>query len=411
MVDPGRPIVVCAMMTVDNLTDLLMKHLQGSLSDSEQELLSQWLSQSERNRSLFGSINDEEQLRLLVLSYYQEEAEDNEAIILSKIRQKIGAVTPVRRIGVLRRWGWVAASVLLAVGIGGYLLQNREKAVPVTAEKQADILPGREGAVLTLADGSQVVLDSLGNGVVATQNGTQVLLKNGELAYTSGAGSAAAVYNNLTTPKGRQFQLILPDGTKVWLNAASSLRYPTAFSGRSREVAVSGEVYFEVAKNAELPFIIHVNNQMSIQVLGTQFNVNAYSNEAAIKTTLVEGSLKIISGASAAGGPFVVLQPGQQAQVGNVPAQQAIKVLKNADVDKAVAWKSGLFNFEDSGLEEVMRQVERWYDIEVIYEKGIPDIRFGGKLSNDVSLSGLLKSLEDSEVHFRIEGRKLIVLP
>lgn len=401
-------------MTVDKLTDLLMKHLQGSLSDSEQDLLSQWLLESERNRLLFESINDEEQLRQLVLSYYEEEAEDNEAIILSKIRQGIGAATPVRRIGVLRRWGWLAASVLLAAGIGGYLLQNRKAATPV-AETQADIPPGKEGAVLTLADGSQVVLDSLGNGVIATQNGTQILLKNGELAYTTGAGSDAPVYNNLTTPKGRQFQLILPDGTKVWLNAASSLRYPTAFSGSNREVAVTGEVYFEVAKNAHQPFIIDVSNQMKIQVLGTQFNVNAYSNEAAIKTTLVEGSLKIISGASAAGGSFVVLQPGQQAQIGNTAAdvstQQAIKVLNNADVDKAVAWKRGLFNFEDSGLEEVMRQVERWYDIEVVYEKGIPDIRFGGKLSNDVSLSGLLKSLQESDVHFRIEGRKLIVLP
>lgn len=394
-------------MTVDKLTDLLMKHLQGNISDSEQALLSHWLLQSERNRLLFESINDEDQLRKLVLSYYEEEAEDNEAVILSKIRQKIGAVTPVRRIGVWRRWGWVAASVLLAVVIGGYLLQNRKEAAAPIAEKRADIPPGKEGAILTLADGSQVVLDSLGNGVIATQNGTQVLLKNGELAYTTGAGSDAPVYNNLTTPKGRQFQLILPDGTKVWLNAGSSLRYPTVFSGSNREVAVTGEVYFEVAKNAIQPFIIDVSNQVKIQVLGTQFNVNAYANEAAIKTTLVAGSIKILSGTSTP----AVLHPGQQAQIGHDTGQQGIKVLNNADVDKAIAWKSGVFNFEDSGLEEVMRQVERWYDIEVVYEKGIPDIRFGGKLSNDVSLSGLLRSLQDSEVHFRIEGRKLIVMP
>jgi ferric-dicitrate binding protein FerR (iron transport regulator) len=252
------------------------------------------------------------------------------------------------------------------------------------------------------------VLDSLGNGVIATQNGKQVLLKNGELAYAGDAGSGEVVYNNLTTPKGRQFQILLPDGTKVWLNAASSLRYPTAFSGSNREVEVTGEVYFEVAKNAHQPFIIHLNNKTKIQVLGTQFNVNAYSNEAAIRTTLVEGSIKIVSGASAAGGP-VVLRPGQQAQINNAGGD--MKVMNNVDVDKVTAWKSGLFNFEDSGLEEVMRQVERWYDIEVVYEKNIPDIRFGGKLSNDVSLSGLLRSLQESEVHFRIEGRKLIVLP
>lgn len=395
-------------MTADKLTDLLMKHLQGSLSDSEQELLNQWLLQSERNRLLFGSIHDEEQLRQLVLLYDEEEAENNEALILSRIRQQIVDETPVRRISLLRRWGWVAASVLLAVSIGGYLLQHRKEAAPV-AKMEADILPGREGAILTLADGSQVVLDSLGNGVIATQNGKQVLLKNGELAYAGDAGSGEVVYNNLSTPKGRQFQILLPDGTKVWLNAASSLRYPTAFSGSNREVEVTGEVYFEVAKNAHQPFIIHLNNQTKIQVLGTHFNVNAYSNEAAIRTTLVEGSIKIVSGASAEGAPSVVLHPGQQAQIDN--AKGGMKVMSNVDVDKVTAWKSGLFNFEDSGLEEVMRQVERWYDIEVVYEKNIPDIRFGGKLSNDVSLSGLLRSLQESEVHFRIEGRKLIVLP
>jgi transmembrane sensor len=396
------------MMTADKLTDLLMKHLQGSLSDSEQEQLNQWLLQSERNRLLFGSIHDEEQLRQLVLLYDEEEAENNEALILSRIRQQIVNETPVRRISLLRRWGWVAASVLLAVGIGGYLLQNRKEAAPI-AKMETDILPGREGAILTLADGSQVVLDSLGNGVIATQNGKQVLLKNGELAYAGDAGSGEVVYNNLTTPKGRQFQILLPDGTKVWLNAASSLRYPTAFSGSNREVEVTGEVYFEVAKNAHQPFIIHLNNKTKIQVLGTQFNVNAYSNEAAIRTTLVEGSIKIVSGASAEGGPSVVLHPGQQAQINNAGGD--MKVMNNVDIDKVTAWKSGLFNFEDSGLEEVMRQVERWYDIEVVYEKNIPDIRFGGKLSNDVSLSGLLRSLQESEVHFRIEGRKLIVLP
>ena len=409
------------MMTITNLTDLLMKHLQGSLSDAEQEQLTQWLLQSDRNRRLFESINDEEQLRLMVLAYHQESAEDNEAIILSKIRREIGSA-PVRSMSRLRRFAQVAAVVLLLAGIGvySYLLLNRKSASSpaVVAEKPADILPGHDGAILTLSDGKQVVLDSLGNGTIATQNGTQVVLKNGALAYTTGTGSAEPLYNNLTTPKGRQFQVILPDGTKVWLNAASSLRYPTVFSGRNREVAVTGEVYFEVAHDKTKPFIVNLPPSTGsvgggrIEVLGTQFNVNAYSNEAAIKTTLVEGKLKIISGASTAGGPSVVLKPGQQAQLSNTaPLQQVITVLNNADVDKAVAWKSGFFNFEDARLEEVMRQLERWYNIEVVYEKNIPDIRFGGKMSNDVSLLGLLKSLQAMEVHFRVEGRKLIVLP
>ena len=412
------------MMTITNLTDLLMKHLQGSLSNSEQEQLNHWLAQSERNRRLFESVNDEEHLRQLVLAWHQEVEEDNEAIILSKIRAGIGsgrAIAPVHRIVVLRRWGWVAAFLLLLAGIGGYLLLIRkaDSSPAAVAEKPADIPPGKEGAVLTLADGRHVVLDSLGNGVIATQNGAKLLLQNGALSYAKEAGSIAPVYNTLTTPKGRQFQLILPDGTKVWLNAASSLRYPTVFSGGNREVAVTGEAYFEVAHDKTKPFIVNIPPSTGggrIEVLGTQFNVNAYFNEAAVKTTLVEGSLRIVKSETANGNPqSAILKPGEQAVlVAHLPAGRQgspLTIDHSPDVDKAVAWKKGFFNFEDASLEEVMRQLERWYDIEVVYEKNIPDIRFGGKMSNDVSLSGLLKSLQEMEVHFRIEGRKLIVLP
>jgi transmembrane sensor len=425
------------MMTINNLIDLLTKHLQGNLSGSEQEQLSQWLSQSERNRRLFESVNDEEQLRQLVLLYREEEEENNEAIILSKIRQGIGAeitMAPVRRLSKLWRWGRVAALVLVLAGVGGYgyFLLNRTKSLPteVVAKKPADIPPGHEGAILTLANGNQMVLDSLGNGVIATQNGTQVSLKNGALAYTMDAGQAAPVYNNLTTPKGRQFQLILPDGTKVWLNAASSIRYTTAFTGNERSVDITGEVYFEVNKaiggnGHKKTFVVNILPPTGrgagggrIEVLGTQFNVNAYANEAAIKTTLVEGTVKFGYQSATGNRQSAILKPGEQAVLthdSRLPNGTLVKagftIHDHADIDKAVAWKSGLFNFEDASLEEVMRQLERWYDIEVVYEKNIPDITFGGKMTNDVSLSGLLKSLHDMDVHFRVEGRKLIVLP
>jgi ferric-dicitrate binding protein FerR (iron transport regulator) len=286
--------------------------------------------------------------------------------------------------------------------------------VVVKTATPADIPPGRDGAILTLADGRQVVLDSLGNGVIATQNGTQVELKNGELAYNKNAGVVVPVYNNLTTPKGRQFQLKLPDGSRVWLNAASSIRYPTAFSGKDRRVAVTGEAYFEVAHDKTKPFIVDIPSTTgepggsSIEVLGTQFNINAYDNEQSIKTTLLEGSVKIVKRQTANGKENpVILKPGQQA----VLHDAQLTIHDHADIDKALAWKNGFFNFEDASLQEVMRQLERWYNIEVVYEKNIPDIRFGGKMSNDVSLSGLLRSLQEMEVHFRVEGRKLIVLP
>jgi transmembrane sensor len=408
------------MITIDNLTDLLMKHLQGNLSDAEQEQLSHWLSQSERNRRLFESINDEEQLRRQILLFHQDGAEDNEAIILSKIRQQIGnnPVIPARKIHTLRRWISVAAIALVLAGIGGYfLLNNKKDAAPVVVKTPtpADIPPGRDGAILTLADGRQVVLDSLGNGVIATQNGTQIELKNGALAYNKDAGSMAPVYNNLTTPKGRQFQLILPDGSRVWLNAASSIRYPTAFSGKKRQVAITGEAYFEVAHDKTKPFIVDIpsttggSEGSSIEVLGTHFNVNAYDNEQAIKTTLLEGSVKIVKRQTANGKENpILLKPGQQAIAS---ANSPLTIDHSPDLDKAIAWKNGYFNFEDASLQEVMRQLERWYDIEVVYEKNIPDIQFGGKMSNDVSLSGLLQSLKEMEVHFRVEGRKLIVMP
>lgn len=330
---------------------------------------------------------------------------------------------PVHRVHFMRKWGWVAASVLLLLGIGAYLwmADAKKTAAPAAMVHAGTIAPGKNGAVLTLADGSQVVLDSLGNGTVATQNGTQVLLQGGGLAYdASGAGTGEVAYNTMTTPKGRQFQVTLPDGTKVWLNAASSLRYPTVFTGDERRVKVTGEAYFEVAHNSKMPFKVDVNGQAAVEVLGTHFNINAYDNEVAIHTTLLEGSVRVayatINNASLAPAA-VTLKPGQQAQIvhgaasSNGGGSQKIKVINSVDINKIMAWKNGLFNFEGVSLGEIMRQVERWYDIEVTYEKGIPNVEFEGKMTRDVPLHDLLIMLERSDIHFRMEDRKLIVLP
>ena len=414
-----RSIVMVLMTHNQHLIDLLTGHLRGQLTAAQQEQLSLWISQSDRNRLLFESIDDEEQLREMVLLYHQEETENNEAIILQKIKQGLGGSIGMATIKELPArsswaWGWVAALVVVTAGVGGYFFLDKNEKQETVATNQQDILPGKDGAILTLADGTKVVLDSLGNGVVATQNGTQVVLNNGSLAYSQDAGKTGSVYNQLSTPKGRQFRLVLPDGTKVWLNAASSLRYPTVFDGNIRRVEVTGEVFFEVAQDHRQPFYVNVDHKAQIRVLGTQFNVNAYSNEASIKTTLVDGGIQVRPGADSDSSSFVTLKPGQQAEIkpaGSNTRLQPVHVLNNANIDKAIAWKSGLFNFEDASLEEVMRQVERWYDIEVVYEQGIPNFIFGGRMSNDVSLSGLLKTLKESEVHFRVEGRKLIVMP
>lgn len=314
---------------------------------------------------------------------------------------------PLRRApSFFRRWSWAAVLIPVLVAIGIYFLVagRKDREQPPMQAKAADIAPGRNGAVLTLADGSQVVLDSLGNGVIATQKGAKVLLAAGRLSYTPLPGEGVD-YNRITTPKGRQFRLVLPDGTAVWLNAASSLRYPTSFTGKTRQVEVSGEAYFEVAENANMPFHVNVNGNINIEVLGTHFNVNAYENEQHINTTLVTGRIKVSTGTTNA-----ILKPGQQAQAGQGSATD-MKVLSNADIEKITAWKDGLFNFNGATLQEVMRQLERWYDIEVVYEKGAPNITFWGKMTKDISLNGLLIGLQQSEVHLRLEGRKLIVLP
>lgn len=407
------------MTNNQHLIDLFTGHLRGDLSANQQEQLNLWISLSDRNRLLFESIDNEEQLREMVLLYHQEETENNEAIILQKIKQGLGGSTGMAAIKELPArsswtWGWVAALVVLSASVGSYLFLNKKGKQESVAKEQQEIIPGKEGAILTLADGTKVVLDSLGNGVVAMENGTQVVLNNGSLAYSQDAGKAASVYNQLSTPKGRQFRLVLPDGTKVWLNAASSLRYPTVFDGNTRRVDVTGEVFFEVAQNHRQPFYVNVDQQAQIRVLGTQFNINAYSNEASIRTTLVDGGIQVRPGADSDSSSFVTLKPGQQAEIkpaGSKTRLQPVRLINNPNIDKAIAWKNGLFNFEDASLEEVMRQIERWYDIDVVYEEGIPNITFGGKMTNDVSLSGLLKTLKETEVHFRVEGRKLIVMP
>jgi ferric-dicitrate binding protein FerR (iron transport regulator) len=234
-----------------------------------------------------------------------------------------------------------------------------------------------------------------------------VVLKNGQLTYDAvGQASAEISYNTISAPRGRQFQLVLPDGSRVWLNAASSLSYPTAFSSRERSVKINGEAYFEIARDEQRPFKVNIDDETGIQVLGTRFNVHAYPEEAYIKTTLLQGSVRMINGQQQA-----LLAPGQAAQIPRGAASQPIQIINNADPGKALAWKNGLFDFEDTSLEEVMRQLARWYDIEIVYETGIPPIVFGGKISRDMMLSDLLKVLDDSEVHFRTEGRRLIVMP
>ena len=308
-----------------------------------------------------------------------------------------------RRQTVIRRIRWSAAAASVILLSTALLFYSRHSSKPVrpdsVAAHQIDALPGRKGAVLTLADGQTLSLDTLSNGTVAQQNGKAVLLNNGSLSYQH--GNANAVYNTLSTARGREFQLVLPDGTKVWLNAASSIRYPTAFNGDERKVEVTGEAYFEIAQNENQPFIVSLNGGSSaVKVLGTRFNVNAYADEKILRTTLAEGAVLVTTG-----GQEARLHPGQQAGIRSQQIQ-----LTNVDVAQVIAWKEGLFSFKDVPFDEVMRQLSRWYDIDVVYEEGVPDINFEGELGRDVSLSKILFFLERVGVHYHVEKEKTIVI-
>ncbi|HEY0176147.1 MAG TPA: FecR domain-containing protein, partial [Pedobacter sp.] len=268
--------------------------------------------------------------------------------------------------------------------------------------------PGGNKAVLTLADGSKISLTDAVNGALAEQAGITVnKTKDGQLIYTVSKirpGTDSAAYNTIETPKGGQYQVILPDGTSVWLNAASSLRYPAFFTGNERKVQLEGEAYFEVAKNPAMPFRIVSKGQVA-EVLGTHFNINSYQDEPGIKTTLLEGSVRVLNSRSHTA---VLLKPGQQSNT----AIDGTTTLRNVNPEQYVAWKSGKFIFADANIESIMRQVSRWYNVEIEYKGDISKEKFGGRASRFTNVSELLEILElTDQVHFDIHGRRIIVMP
>lgn len=309
-------------------------------------------------------------------------------------------------------WLGLAASVLIILG-GAYFISDKKEyaiakedsssSVGLTTEKSAKILPGGHHAVLTTSDGKAIILDSMPNGLLTQQGNTDVKKLGGLLEYKAPASfirDTVISYNTVSTPRGGQYQIVLSDGSKVWLNAASSIRFPTAFSGSLREVELTGEAYFEVAKNKEKPFLVKVRD-MKIAVLGTHFNVKAYEDEAETKTSLLEGSVKIIQGKEAG-----LLKPGQQAVINF--KDDKVKIA-TADMVEVIAWKNGLFRFEGANIETIMREIGRWYDVEIVYAGKVPMRRFEGKINRNAGLSEVLRILELSNVKFSIAGKKIIV--
>jgi ferric-dicitrate binding protein FerR (iron transport regulator) len=397
------------------LAIIILKSAYTSLTKEEQEKLSAYLNASEANRTRYNELTDAGQLTQKMAHYARRN--ENSALNFETILQQLNKKTRIYPLDLFKKYRWLAAAVvLLAAGawlLTHHIIQNRKAPAVAAASLPKPIVPGKAGAVLTLDDGSQLVLDSMGNGLVATQQGARVLLKDGQLAYDKiHAGKEELIYNTLATPKGREFKISLPDGTQAWLNSGSSIRYPIRFNSKERLVYITGEVYFEVAslyKGAKkVPFVVEVlppdgKAGGRIEVLGTHFNINAYENVS--KTTLLEGKVKV---SSTVNGAWSILKPGQQAAVDQ--ASKSISVT-HANVDEVMAWRRGFFYFDDAGLKEVMQQLARWYDVEVEYQGGIPAITFAGEMSRGITWPGVLKALEESKVHFKVEGRKITILP
>lgn len=389
-------------LSTDYYEKLLQKYIDGQCNKAEMEELYTWLQSSGSHRSLLAALQREFETTMSEHHEIPSELSDRiETRLLQDIsREKIVSFPQRTRF----RWAAAAAIVLLA-GSGVYYYMNTVSprktftAVNNVLADTADIAPGTNKAILTLANGDVVTLDSAGNQVI-NQGQTLVRQQNGQLQYAVQGNSDAVVYNTLSVPRGGQFNIILPDGSHVWLNAASSMRYPTAFNGSRREVEIQGQGYFEITPNARQPFFVKVND-MEVQVLGTRFDVMAYADEKSINTTLIEGLVNVKHGSHEER-----LRPGQQAIVDPATGNM---VVRPADVDQVIAWKTGFFEFDNASLADILRQLSRWYDIDISYNQAGNEGRFGGRISRSLPLSDILHMLEANGPTFSLSGRKLTV--
>jgi transmembrane sensor len=391
-----------------DLGNLIAKHQRNELTPQEKEELEHWLQSDARNQELFKKLTDE----AIINNELETFSVTDKAKAWKNIAKKTGHKTPENKPAVTRRWLGYAAAVITLMALGITLSKYRSNEdLKTLAHQQKDILPGSNKATLTLANGSKIILDDAKQGKIASQKNVVINKnKSGEVIYkttptdqiaTGQTPVEAITMNTLTTPRGGQYEVVLPDGTRVWLNAASSLKYPTAFTGNERRVELTGEAYFEVSKNARKPFFVKTTNQ-TVAVLGTHFNINSYADEAATKTTLLEGSVKVTGNTNQL---TVKLKPGQQA----VNTVTAIDIKQDADIDEAVAWKNGKFLFRNTDLRTIMRQLSRWYDVDVEYQGNVAQKHYRGRISRNVPVSEIFQILKTSGINFTINGGKIIV--
>jgi transmembrane sensor len=373
---------------------ILQRYRKGKSSDQERAFVEAYYAAFDARPNVLEQLTADEQLKF-------------EQLLYEDLRQQFPTARPIRRVHLLKTaWLRYAAAVLIVFGIGTYLYVTNQKEKPSVTQNnpnpvQNDVAPGGNKAILTLADGSKIVLDSAHQGTIAKEsNATVIKTAEGKIEYQKGGDKVAVLtYNTMATPRGGQYQLTLPDGSQVWLNAESSITYPTAFASNERKVSITGEAYFEVAKNKVKPFRVDIGTA-TIEVLGTKFNVNTYKEEPIKNATLLEGSVRIKTVHTS-----IMLKPGQQGQL----SDRGLFLADRPDLEQVMAWKNGAFNFDKMEIGTALRQLARWYDIDIVYPDGVPSKRLLGGIGRDLNLSQVLKVLEGLGVKAELKGRKLYI--
>ncbi|MCC9064763.1 FecR family protein [Flavobacterium piscisymbiosum] len=378
---------------------LIIKKINDTLSPEEESIFDTWYNESASNRKYFEQVQNN----------FETTIEDVDLDAAWNVINK--KITPQRNKKPYYKYA-IAASIALLLGTGIFYFSKPKAEIIQVAEKPQEIAPGGNRGILTLSNGKQIVLSDISAKDTIAKEGEkeEVTIKvsaNGVITYIINPNANASkensnAFNTLSTPTGGQYNIVLADGTKVYLNAVSSIKYPTQFNGDQRIVELDGEAYFEVAKNKNKPFIVKSGEQ-DIEVLGTHFNVHAYDNESVVKTTLLEGSVVVTYKNQKA-----ILKPGQQSNVSEKNARIAIR---DVDTEATIAWKNGRFKFDNADLKTVMRQLERWYGVKAEYRGDVSDVRFNGGTFMNKNLSEVLKVLELSNIKFKVEGKTIIVYP
>lgn len=388
-------------MTREEFISLYEKCMAGKCTDAEKELLNAYQDDMEL---LDNNWDDDTSSETEIRNEIFQRLQDSRGINVSRANRP-------------GSWRWlrVAASLVLVATAACFLWSNPFAGNHASSSlAKSDTIKSTPHEAtktyLTLQNGTRVILSEANAGKLTEEMGITVSkAKDGLLVYTintpdvnAGGTDTTTVFNTITTPRGEQYQLILQDGTKVWLNAATSLKFPVAFKGRQRTVELSGEAYFEVARNKKKPFLVSAHGT-TVQVLGTHFNVNAYKDDSGVITTLLEGSVRVARGKS-----NTLIAPGQQALAAE---NQTNIIVKSADIEETMAWKNGFFTFHNTPITEIMKTLARWYDIEVEYQGKVSDKQFGGTIARNMDVTEILNNMQlTGAIHYKIQGRRVIIM-